>query len=163
MSKTRTPRAWGLGAAVAIIAVVAGLACTPSSSSSQCGGVGPVLGPVVVEIVYACNLPPPSIVVITGPCEEVEGEGIHGVGVGTCVVEIDFPNGLKFSAEIQFSALPCQTPYVASVGEIVVGDVPMCDEAGGEPPQCSCLSYVACGSDALCIDAGPWDGAVYTP
>ncbi len=114
---------------------------------------------------YACNLPPPTTVVISGPCEEVEGGGIHGVGVGTCVVDIDFPDGLTFSAAIQYTAFQenCQTYYMPSLNEIVVGDVPMCDETDGEPPQCSCLSDVTCDSGALCIDAGAWDGAVYTP
>jgi len=167
MSNIRTPCACAIGLTFAIVAGAVGLACTPNSSS-QCGGSGlgiptaPGSGPV--EIVYACNLPPPATR-LSGPCAQGDGEGIHGVGVGTCVVDIDFPNGPKFSAAIEYSALQyaCQTYYVSPINQIVVGDVPMCDDRDGDPPQCACLIDVSCDSGALCIDAGAWDGAVYTP
>ncbi len=168
MSKTRTLRTYARGAAFVIVVTAAGLACTPGSSS-QCGS-NPLGGPTApgsgpVGIVYACNLPPPTAVSISGPCAQGDGVGIQGVGAGTCVVDIDFPNGLKFSASIPYTALQfeCNTYYVSPFNEIVVGDVPRCDETDGEPPPCRCLIDVACDSGALCIDAGEWDGAVYTP
>lgn len=162
MSKTRTRCLSALG----ILAAAAGLACTAGGASPSCGGVlqgGPA------SVAYACNLPPPTLVV-TGPCEIATYDNltIAGNGVGTCVVEIDFPNGLKFSAPIPFTnpnPAGCPPAYVAtSVREIVVGDVPMCFEPDGEAPQgCRCLSVFTCDSGALCLDAGEWDGAVYMP